>query len=181
MSDTAIPSSYARPQLGLKPHRFSMNIPIFPDVTFTIQEATIPSVTLGVASYDNPLQDIHLPGEKLTYTPLPIRMMVEETLDSYIQLYGWMRREAFPDNQPDLASQAMAQARLPANVDPSMPMSDLYLMILDSNNNPTVKFTFRGGFPIFLGDLKFDTTEDGTSYIYVDVEFAYTYFTIDKP
>lgn len=181
MSDPIVTASYDQPQLGLKPHRFSMHIPIFPDVTFSVQEATIPAVSLGVASYDNPLQDIHLPGEKLQYSPLPIRLMVDEELRTYTQLYGWMRREAFPDNKPDLASDAYGQARLPANVDPSMPMSPLYLLVLDSNNNPVIKFVFWYAFPISLGQLSFDTTEDGASYLYLDAEFAYTYFTIEKP
>lgn len=181
MSDPVVTASYNRPQLGLKPQRFFMNIPIFPDVPFSVQEATIPAVSLGVAVQNNPVQDIHLPGEKLQYQPLPVRLMVDEGLQTYIELYGWMRRLSFPDNRPDLASQAYGNARLPAYVDPAMPMSDLSLLVLDSNNNPTVSFTFRGAFPIYLGDLKFDTTEEGTTYLYLDVEFAYTYFTVDKP
>jgi hypothetical protein len=181
MSDPISQASYNRPQLGLKPQRFFFMVPLFPDLTFSVQSATIPAVSLGVASYDNPMQDVHLPGEKLTYQPLPLRLMVDEKLQTYIELYGWMRRFAFPDGKPDMASTAMANARLRPGDNPAMPMSDVSLIPLDSQNNPIVQFTFRGAFPIYLGELKFDTTEDGTSYLYCDVEFAYTYYTIDSP
>jgi hypothetical protein len=173
-------ASYNRPQLGLKPQRFYFDVSMFPDVAFSVQMATIPSVTLGVASYANPMQDVHFPGEKLTYEPLTVRMMIDEELRSYVELYGWMRQLAFPIGVADLASTAMTKAHIPPGANPGMPMSDAHLIILDSNNNPVMKFTFRGAFPIFLGELKFDTTEDGNTYLFCDVEFAYTYFTIDN-
>src|ERR1700758_4118891 len=104
-------ASYSRPQLGLKAQRFYFMVPMFPDVTFSVQSANIPSVSLGVAEYANPMQDVQLPGEKVHYQPLQIRLMVDEQLQTYIELYGWMRRFAFPDGHPDLASAALANAR----------------------------------------------------------------------
>jgi hypothetical protein len=179
MSTPITQPSYDRPQLGLKPTKFNFMVPMFPDVTFSVQSAVIPSVTLGVASYGNPMQDVHLPGEKLNYTPLQFRLMVDEQLQTYTELYGWMRRLAFPDGKADLASAALANARFNLGGNPAMPMSDCVLQPLDSQNNPIVNFTFRGAFPIYLGELKFDTTEEGTTYLYTDVEFAFTYFTVD--
>lgn len=179
MSDIQI-ASYDRPQLGLKPQRFYFDVSMLPDVAFSVQSAVIPSVTLGVASYSNPMQDVQLPGEKLTYEPLQIKMMIDEELRTYVQLYGWMRELAFPIGATDIASTVLANARIPANSNPKMPTSDAHLIVLDSSNNPVLQFTFRGAFPIYLGDLKFDTTEDGNTYLYCDVEFAFTYFTIDK-
>lgn len=180
MSDVLDQASYNRPQLGLKPQRFLFMVPMFPDVTFSVQAANIPAVSLGVASYSNPMQDVHLPGEKLNYQPLSVRLMVDESLQTYIELYGWMRRFAFPDGKPDLASAALANARYRPGDNPAMPMSDVSLLPLNSMNNPICQFTFRGAFPISLSELKFDTTEDGTTYLYMDAEFAFTYFTIDK-
>src|SRR6185437_1649111 len=165
MSDIISQASYNRPQLGLKPQKFYFIVPMFPDVTFSVVEVSIQEVTLGVASYDNPMQDVQLPGEKLHYQPLQLRLMVDEQLKTYIELYGWMRRFAFPNGHPDLSTAALATARLRPGDDVSMPMSDVSLVPLDSNNNPIVQFTFRGAFPIALGELKFDTTEEGQSYL----------------
>ena len=175
-------ASYNRPQLGVKPQHFYFNVPMLADVTFSVQSAVVPAVTLGVASYDNPMQEVQLPGEKLKYEPLRLTLMMDEEFRCYSQLYGWMRDLAFPDNRPDLASKAFFKnMRPPMGDDPSMPMTNCNLMVNDSNNNPIVAFTFRYAFPIYVGELQFDTTEDGTNYIKFDVEFAYTYFTVDTP
>lgn len=181
MADANQLASYDRPQLGLKPQRFYFDVPLLPDVTFSVQSAVIPSVTLGVASYSNPMQDVQLPGEKLTYEPLQIKMMVDERLLTYVELYAWMRELAFPIGATDLASTAMQNVRMGLSTNPKMPQSDASLMVLDSDNNPIMRFTFIGAFPIYIGELRFDTTEDGNTYLFCDVEFAYTYFKIDKP
>lgn len=175
-------ASYNRPQLGVKPQHFYFNVPMFPDVTFSVQTAIVPSVTLGVAPYANPMQDVQLPGEKLTYEPLRMTLMLDEEFRTYTELYGWMREFAFPDNRPDLASKAFTSlSRPPLGDDPLIPMCDCNLIALSSANNPLVTFTFRYAFPIYIGELSFDTTEDGEPFIKFDVEFAYTYFTVDTP
>jgi hypothetical protein len=182
MADDTTIASYNRPQLGVKPQHFYFNVPMFPDVTFSVQTALVPSVTLGVAPYDNPMQDIQLPGEKLTYEPLRMTLMMDEEFRTYTELYGWLRQFAFPDNRPDLASIAyMQKSRPPLNNDALIPMCDCNLMVNDSANNPIVVFTFRYAFPIYIGELQFDTMDDGTNFVKFDVEFAYTYFTVDTP
>src|SRR6185437_8222971 len=107
MSDIISQASYNRPQLGLKPQKFYFIVPMFPDVTFSVQEANIPAVTLGFASYDNPMQDVQLPGEKLHYQPVQVCLMVDEQLETYVGLYGWMRRFVFPEGDSDLLSAAV--------------------------------------------------------------------------
>lgn len=180
MTTTQPAVSYARPQLGVKPQKFHFNVAMFPDVTFTVQKATVPAVSFGVTHADNPLQTLNLPGNTLTYNPLPIRLMLDEELLAYTELYGWMRNLGFPTSKDDFATVSQRFATLPPGTDPGMPTCDLFLSVLNSANNPVVQFTFEDAFPIYIGELTFDTTEDGVPYMYVDVEFAYNWFTVNK-
>lgn len=179
MSNSITTEDFSRPRLGLRPSRFLCDIQMFPDITFSVQSTKIPAVTLGVASQENPLQTLYVPGDKLQYQPLPMRLIVDEQLIAYTKLYGWMRGLAFPTMTSDSASAIQSQSRLKPSSNLNMPTTELFLMVLNSNNNPVAKVTFTDAFPIYLGDLTFDTTEDGSSYIYVDVEFRYNYFMVD--
>jgi hypothetical protein len=172
--------SYKRPSSGINPTRFHFNINQFPDVAFQVQAATVPSVTFGVAHYDNPLQTINVPGDKLEYQPLPVTLLLDEELDAYTKIYGWMRSLGFPTMKDDLATVLQRQSILGPNVDPGMPQSDIQLILLNSNNNPVIQFTFKDAFPIYVGELQFNTTEEGLNYLTCEFEFAYNWFLVDK-
>jgi hypothetical protein len=181
MSSQIVNSTYTRPQLGLKPTRFNFNVAMFPNTTFTVQSCTIPSVSCTSVKFDNPLQTINLPGDNLEYSPFQIRIMVDEDMLIYAEMYGWMRSHGFATLRNDTAAAVQkTQGHLQLGRNPEMPLSDVYLEVLDGQNNPRVKFTFLDAFPMYIGELKFDTTENGTTYLYCDIEFAYNYFTLDK-
>lgn len=164
---------------GLKPSGFMFSVERYPDVNFPIQSVTIPSVSIGTATQNSPLTDIKWPSEKVTYQNLPIRFMLNENLDNYIALFGWMKGIAAPLMPTDFPT-TFRRFEVTQDPDTMNQFSDLSLHILDSKNNPTVGFTFHHAYPSYIGQIQMDTTIQGEEYLYVDTEFTYTYFTVDK-
>jgi hypothetical protein len=58
--------------------------------------------------------------------------------------------------------------------------SDATLMILDSNNNPTVSLEFKDVFPVSVEGLDFDITTAGMEYFVGVASFRYKLFEIKK-
>lgn len=171
---------YQTPQLGLKPTGFQFSVGMFPNVNFAVQSVTVPPVNFGIAVFENPVQPIKVPGDKLEYGSLHVRLMLDEELVTYMELYGWMRDLGFDPHHADLAHLLQQNRNGLIKVDKTLPVSDMFLTVLNSKNNPTVTFNFKDAFPIFIGQLSFDTTENGQNYMYCDVEFCFNWFTIDK-
>ena len=57
--------------------------------------------------------------------------------------------------------------------------SDASLILLDSNNNPKVKFTFVDAFPVSLQGLDFEISTGSTEYMTGVAMFKYSYYEIE--
>lgn len=165
--------------VGLKPTGFLFSIARYPDLEFPIQTVAIPPVSMGVASQNTPQSNVKWPGEKVTYPPLSIRFMLNEDLSNYIELYGWMKGIAAPKMPQDFAS-TFRRFEVAVDKQDINQFSDLTLVMLNSNNNPTVQFTFKYAWPTQIGGIQMDTTSDGEEYLYCDAQFDYTYFDVEK-
>ena len=67
------------------PTQFRFTIHQLPKVEFFTVAANVPGITLAEISYDNPLKNIPLPGDKLTYEDLTITFIIDENLENYIE------------------------------------------------------------------------------------------------
>lgn len=156
-----------------------LSISKFPDVSFQVQTATIPDTTLGVATQQTPEQDVQHPGDQLDYTPLSISLIVDETMNGYSKLHGWMRElSSFTVPQDDMADLLQRFAVTKAT-NTNEDVTDVTLTVLNSHNNPVATFRFIDAFPTLVGGFVFDTTDTGESFLRFDVQFAFTYFRID--
>jgi len=65
------------------PIQFRFKCTKLPLVEFFVQSANIPGINLGSATQTNPLYDIPLPGDKITYSALDMSCLVDEKLHNY--------------------------------------------------------------------------------------------------
>ena len=72
------------------PTQFRFSIIKLPKVEYFTTTVNIPGVNLGVAEMPTPLKDIPIPGDKLTYASLDLTFLVDENLENYRELHGWL-------------------------------------------------------------------------------------------
>ena len=80
------------------PIQFRFKCTKLPLVEFFVQSANIPGINLGSATQTNPLYDIPLPGDKITYSALDMSFLVDENLNNYKEIHDWIIGLGFPSN-----------------------------------------------------------------------------------
>ena len=76
--------------------QFKFNIIKLPKVEFFCTSVNIPGITLGETSQATPLKDIPIPGDKLNYASLNVSFLVDENLENYREIHGWLTGLGFP-------------------------------------------------------------------------------------
>ena len=172
------------------PTQFKFTISQLPKVEFFTTAANIPGISLGQASQPTPLKDIPIPGDKLEYDNLNITFLVDENLENYREIHGWMTGLGFPkDTSQFRALQGASADRYPTTSDVGLNKelgqikkavqddgglySDATLFVLSSKNNANLEIRFRDIYPISLSGLDYNQQETDIQYLTASVTFAY--------
>ena len=140
--------------------QFKFNITKLPKVEFFCTSVNIPGITLGETSQATPLKDIPIPGDKLNYASLNVSFLVDENLENYREIHGWLTGLGFPRSHTQFetfinagkdrfpTSNATAKNRDAGRTedvgfDVGAQYSDATLTILSSKNNPVLEVRFR--------------------------------------
>ena len=170
--------------------QFKFNIIKLPKVEFFCTSVNIPGITLGETSQATPLKDIPIPGDKLSYASLNVSFLVDENLENYREIHGWLTGLGFPRSHAQFetfinagkdrfpTSNATAKNRDAGRTedvgfDVGAQYSDATLTILSSKNNPVLEVRFRDLYPTSLTGLSYDQQAGDTSYLTGDVSFSY--------
>ena len=172
------------------PTQFKFSIIKLPKVEYFCTAVNIPGITLGATmSQPSPLKDIPIPGEKLTYEPLSMTFLVDENLENFQEIHGWLVGLGFPRDHNefrDLVSSG--NDRFPAKnqsisneigkVKYGSPnvggtYSDATLTILTSKNNSQLEVRFRNMFPTGLTGLSYNQQAADVDYLTATVSFEY--------
>ena len=173
-----------------EPTKFKFTIIKLPKVEFFVTTANLPGISLGVAEQITPLKDIPLPGDRLQYDTLNIQFLVDENLENYREIHGWLTGVGFPKNYEQFQNvQGAATDRFPTteNVGTSKELgairkstqdegglySDATLFVLTSKNNSNLEIRFRDLYPISLSGLDFNQQATDVNYLTANVTFEY--------
>ncbi len=78
------------------PTQFKFSILKLPKVEFFVTQVNIPGITLGTAVQKTPLKNIPTPGDQLNYEDLQVTFQVDENLENYQEIHGWLVGLGFP-------------------------------------------------------------------------------------
>ena len=178
-------------------NQFKVYLPIFPTTEWFVVRANIPGVTMAQASQYTPFTDIAVVGDKLQYDNFNMTFMVDESLQNYMEMYGWVKNIGFPfsgseqfnklprPDNIDRGNNTILQSRgFAGEVTSINPTSDrnLYtditMSILTSKNNPIANVFIYDAFPISLGNIEYSQQESDTDYAVCEVSFAYSWFDV---
>ena len=159
----------------LSPLGFKFSIKKTPGVNYFVQQASIPSLTLGTATIPTPFVKIPVPGDHIDFGTFSISFRVDEELRNYMELFNWLTALGKP--------QSFDQYRTLANQ--SIPgtgegiYSDATLIILSSAKNPILEVNYRNIYPTQLTEVTFDSKLEEVSYVECTATFAYEQFTFN--
>ena len=189
-------NSYARQPTKLdyaSPTQFKFSILKLPKVEYFCTSVNVPGITLGGAlEQKTPLKDIPLPGDKLSYDPLSMTFLVDENLENFQEIHGWLVGLGFPRDYSEFRSLlSSGDDRFPAkNQSVSNEIgkvkygasntggiySDATLTILTSKNNPQLEVRFRDVYPTALTSLTYDQQAADVDYLTATVSFNYSIY-----
>jgi hypothetical protein len=159
----------------LSPLGLRFTIKKAPLVSYFVQSANIPSISINRLEIPNPFIKFPLPGTELTFNPLVVQFKVDEDLKNYLEIYNWLIAIGFPDD--------FNQYRQIANADPMSGegiFSDCTLTVLSSAMNPNIEITYIDAYPTTISDITFDSREQDVNYIEATATFAYRRFKINN-
>ena len=172
------------------PTQFKFSIIKLPKVEYFCTAANIPGITLGTANQDTPFKDIPIPGDKADYDTLYISFLVDENLENYREIHGWMTGLGFPKDHSQFRNlQQAGSDRYPTTTsetynkelgqvvkqtsDDGGLYSDATLFVLTSKNNPNIEVRFRDIYPISLSGLDYNQQATDINYLTCAVTFQY--------
>ena len=170
------------------PTQFKFSILKLPKVEFFVTQVNIPGITLGTATQNTPLKNIPTPGDKLNYEDLTLTFQVDENLENYQEIQGWLVGLGFPRDYAEYRNLTGAGAdRFPTSnsvstepgkvkfgtSDAGATYSDATLTILTSKNNAQLEVRFRDLYPTSLSGLQYDQQADDVNYLSATVTFNY--------
>ena len=179
------------------PQQFKFSIIKLPKVEYFCTSANVPGISLGSATQLTPLKDIPVPGDKLTYGDLEISFMVDENLDNYREMHGWLTGIGFPRDREQYSNMLKSNVdRFPVigkdskKTDPgkvvsgATPIGPIYsdatLNILSSKNRGNIEVRFSDVFPTSLSGLNFNQQAADVEYLSATVVFQYRLYEFAK-
>lgn len=181
--------------------QFKFNLTKLPKVEYFCTSVNIPGITLGSTTQPTPFVDIPIPGDTLTYADLTVDFLVDENLENYREIHGWLTGIGFPKGHSQFqtlvnagtdrfpTSNATPNSAEAGKVDDSgfdvgAMYSDATLTILSSKNNPIIEVRYRDLYPTSLSGLSYDQQAGDTSYLSASVNFSYQLYefaTVGSP
>ena len=179
------------------PTQFKFNIIKLPKVEYFCTEVNIPSLQMTNATQVTPLRDIPLPGTKLDFGDLVLTFMIDEKLENYEEIFGWLRGLGFPEDHSDYANLlSSGRDRFPTQGKDRVNMnagregtaapqggilSDATLTILSAKNNPIKEVRFKDIFPVSLTGVSYSQQASDVQYLTSSVSFKYTTYSFAEP
>jgi len=171
------------------PTQFKFSILKLPKVEYFCTSVNVPGINLGDATQATSLKNIPLPGDKLTYEPLQMTFLVDENLENFQEIHGWLVGLGFPRDHNEFQnlltagtdrfpSQSISQSTEPGKVkfgaaDTGGTFSDATLTVLSSKNNAQVEVRFRDVYPTGLTGLQYNQQAADVDYLTATVSFSY--------
>ena len=141
----------------------------YPNLEFFCQTVTHPGMIMN--SVEMPYQKISgvpFPGDKLTFNELSANIILDEDMQGYSEMFQWIRR---------ILDTPQVNALQRTNTAPAT-YADITLHILSSHNNTTKQIQYRDCIPTALGDIQFESTSTGATFITFAASFRFSYFEL---
>jgi hypothetical protein len=112
---------------------------------------------------------VPMPGDTLTFNELSANIILDEDMQGYTEMYSWIRRI--------LDTNVTGHTKY-LNEPTQSTFADITLQILSSHNNTTKQIQYKDCVPTALGDIQFESTSTGDTFITFAASFRFSYFEL---
>lgn len=144
----------------------------FGNLEFFAQSVSHPSVDIAAAPLQYSRVNLHMGGDKLSYGALTINLILDEGMESYVEVYDWVKRLVEENNTTKLD----IRNRLVSEEAPTTAV-DITVSVLTSHNNASKRIRYIDCIPVSIGSVDFQATTD-IQYLTFAVTFEYSYFEL---
>ena len=155
----------------LSPASFTISIERLPNVEFFTQTLTIPDISTSPVEVANPLKALYATGDRVTYGDLDLSFVVDEDMNNYLEILGWLEGIGFPDDNNQYKALESSKEGL---------VSDIRVIIQNSHKNPNIEFVFTNAFPTSMSSVELDISQSDITYPKANVSFRYDDFKVNK-
>lgn len=139
----------------------------YPNLEFFCQSVTHPGMLMSAVEVPfRKVAGVPMPGDTLTFNELSANIILDEDMQGYTEMYNWIRR---------IIDTNMVQKGRDFGSSET-PFADITLNILSSHNNTTKQIQYKDCVPTALGDIQFESTSTGDTFITFGASFRFTYF-----
>ena len=153
----------------LSNNKFDFILKRIPNFTFLVQSVNLPGLALQSSSINTPFSAVSIPGNQITFAPLSLSFLVDEDMQSWLEVYNWIVQLGNPKGYNKIGT----LTGKPGSV--TITTSDATLFIKSNANNPNLRFDFFDVYPTDLGEMSFTTT-DNQEFVTSTVTFNYGYY-----
>lgn len=143
----------------LNPTEFRLVVPKFPEFENFAQVVILPELSLNRTTQPTPFSILPRAGIGINWGELQVTFTVDEGLYNYLEIYDWMIGMGIPESFDQFRPEDQA--------------TDISLIIMNSNRNPSVEIKFLNAYPTTLRDIRFNVTAETIQYPIADVTFLY--------
>ena len=140
----------------------------YPNLEFFATGINHPSVDAAPAELQyQKVSRINFVADKLNYGDLNVNLVLDENMNSYIEMHNWITRMVQEDYRDPLGR----NSKLPPIE------SDITIHVLSSHNNTLRKIKYIDCIPTTLGAVDFEA-QNAEGYITYPISFRFNYFEI---
>ena len=150
-------------------NKFDFVLKRIPNFTYLVQGVNLPGLTLQSSSINTPFSAVSIPGNQITFGTLSLTFLVDEDMQSWLELYNWITQLGNPKGYNKVGT----LTGKPGSINSTT--SDATLFIKSNSNNPNLRFDFTDMYPTELGEMNFTTT-DNQEFVTSTAVFNYGYY-----
>lgn len=153
----------------LSNNKFDFVLKRIPNFTYLVQGVNLPGLALQSSSINTPFSAVSIPGNQITFGSLSLTFMVDEDMQSWLELYNWIVQLGNPKGYNKIGTLTGKPGSITSIT------SDATLFIKSNANNPNLRFDFFDVYPTELGEMSFTTT-DNQEFVTSTATFNYGYY-----
>lgn len=157
-----------------------------PNLSFVIQEVSLPGVSANPAKVMAPGLAINHPPDRLTYDALTVTFMVDEEFRAHREMHRWLNGVTGQEDRSVLVAQFLQeeqsyfwQEAKPINQFGRAASTNAGLTIVNGSKVPILRFFFHNVHPMSISEVRFATTvTDTITPLTCTATFAYDFYSI---
>ena len=153
----------------LSNNKFDFVLRRIPNFTYFVQAVNLPSMSLQSTTINTPFSALSVPGNQINFGTLTLTFMVDEDMQSWLELYNWIVQLGNPKGYNKTGTLTGKPGSVTSRT------SDATLFIKSNSNNSNLRFDFVDVYPTDLGEMNFTTT-DNQEFVTSTVTFNYGYY-----